>query len=170
MADAPAGSKWSPVEVILALVLIIAILSRIKGVSPSIIPKEVSQQPQTQTPIKKPVQNIPKTSCGLMVYRPKPLETVSGTIVLNGIVTGCGWNATRNTALYVQVIDDYGYPLTEYLAVPISGENDKGTLFYESIVLSAPTQRKKGYVLFFPASSDSTSTRQISSRIPISFK
>jgi hypothetical protein len=80
----------------------------------------------------------------------------------------CNWLALDGTALYAQVIDSKGIPISSYTTVPAGTlAVDGSTPFVASIPFTTQPMTSKGYLILIPATQiDSTSTV----RIPLTFK
>jgi hypothetical protein len=154
------GKGWEPFEMVLVILLAAGLLTQFQNGSSST---------KKATPVvKKTEVTTPKVaeSCGLTVTSPHALEKVASFVTLSGTTNGCNWPATDAIALYAQVIDAYGKPVSAY--TPVSGVSSNGTttIFNTTINLtSKPTG--KGFVILVPATT--VSEQSITTRIPITF-
>lgn len=163
MADAPSsgGSSWGPFEVILALVLGIGLLSAIsnKGqVTPLI----------KDTPKKETVSKLDDSAnrCGLSVSLPLSSQKVSGSVRLSGLVSGCNWVADGTTALFAQVINGAGMPVSDFVTVSNNGSDFIHTAF-DTVININGNPSGTGYLILIPAKQKEG--KSISVRIPLQF-
>ena len=169
MADdkgaAGGGSSWGPIEIILAIVLGIILLSYITG--RPIVPL-VSDAPSSKdSVIAEPELN---NNCGLTVTKPRPLEKVTGSITVSGRITGCQWYASNGIALYAQAVDSRGRPVTSYTSVPALGVDGNAHASFSSVLRLTRTPAKgTGYVILIPATTNQD-TPTGTSRIPVQFQ
>lgn len=160
MADAPGGSSWGPLEIILALVLAVGLLTQIQNGFKT----PVATTPSKQT-IETPTDVQP---CGLSINRPHSLEKVTTFVTLIGQTTGCEWRSTPTVALYAQIIDSYGRPLSAYTAVaPSTYTREEAASFAVSIPLTTTATTTKGYLLL--VSAKNSAQRTVSYRVPLTF-
>lgn len=163
MADAPAGgSSWGPFEVVLVLLLVIAIFSNLgsnktKTVLPVKEPKKV-----TITPV-----DTSANKCGLSITAPLSLEKVYDSVHLSGSVNGCKWNPDGDTALFAQVINGSGVPVSEFTAVTNNNSNFLNTSFDTTIQLNGNQIPGTGYLILIPAIQQGTNP--ITVRVPLRF-
>lgn len=161
MADAPSGgSSWGTFEVILGLLLAIGLLSNISG-------KPIT--PITET--KKSEQQVTKVDdsekrCGLSITSPLSLSKVSTSFRLSGSVNGCNWKPDGKTALFAQVINGAGVPVSDFVRVEGTGDNVFNTSFDKQIFITG-SPKGAGYVLLIPAIQNPD--KPISIRIPLTF-
>jgi hypothetical protein len=162
MADAPSGggSKWEPFEIILLILLAIGLLSRLQTK-----PAPTASTPKSATVSKAPT--TPHEVCGLTTTRPHALEKVSSFVTLAGTVSGCNWVATESVALYAQVIDSRGMPVSAYTTVAPVAANGAIVSFNTTITLTTSPTKGTGYLILIPANDQSDHT--INARIPITF-
>lgn len=174
MADAPAGGGgdgWKTIEIIIAIILGIALISQITGkrIVPVISPDSPTD---TRDPASKRTEVIESDlpSCGLSIARPKPLEVVKSFVTLNGNTTGCGWEVKNGIALYAQVVDTRGKPISAYTPIPAAAIDANGlTTFSSTIQLTAVPTAGTGTLILVPAIASMSETGQ-TARIPIVFK
>lgn len=163
------GSSWEPFEIIIVILLIVALLSRLSGGTP------VTTQEQ-QTP-KPKVVTTPKPDpamCGLTIARPHTLERVANFVTLIGSTQGCNWPmGSDGVALYAQVIDARGMPVSAYTTV-VPTTTDLPTVggstsvhFDTSIQFIDAPATATGYIILIPATNPSDQSLTI--RIPIKF-
>ena len=129
MADAPSGgSSWGTFEIILVAVLAIGFMTQLQN---------GFKDSNTPTPTKQTVSTPAQSPCGLSVARPHSLEKVTTFVTLIGETAGCQWPSTESVALYAQVIDSYGRPVSAYRTVPRTGDITQSTAsFAHSIALT----------------------------------
>lgn len=166
MADAPSsggGSSWGAFEVILALLLAVALLSNIGNNT-----TKDSTKPTTTTPKKTTVSKIDDSAnrCGLAVTAPLSLQKVSGSVRLSGVITGCNWKPSENTALFAQVINGAGVPVSEFIAVQNNNTDLINTAFDTNIEITG-NQTGTGYLILIPATP--VADKSITVRIPLQF-
>jgi hypothetical protein len=162
MADAPSGggSSWGAFEVILGILLAIALLSNIGN-------KGKFQPLFSETPTKEvsPEQLTANNKCGLSIIGPTAFQKVSNTIRLSGSINGCNWKPDGSTALFVQVINAGGAPISEFVAVPSSTTENITTNFDTNITLNAEPS-STGFIILLPAYK---TDKSITVRIPLKF-
>ncbi|MCC7436596.1 hypothetical protein IT402_01830 [Candidatus Nomurabacteria bacterium] len=161
MADAPSGGGWGTFEIILGLLLAIALLSNIGNKGKIYKPLEVSDTP------KETISNLDDSSnrCGLSVVAPLSLQKVSGGVRLAGSVNGCNWKPDGNTALFAQLVDKSGRPVSEFTRVESNGSDIFNTAFDTSINING-NPSGVGYLILVPAKQEGKS---ITVRIPLTF-
>jgi hypothetical protein len=161
MADAPSGggSSWGPFEVLLILLLAIGLLSNISGKSNTL---------STTNPKNENIHTVDTSAnrCGLSVTAPLSLERVYGSVRLSGSVNGCNWKPDGNTALFAQVINGAGVPVSDFTPVINNGTNFINTSFDTTIYLNT-NPSGTGYLILIPAIQDPN--RPITVRIPLRF-
>lgn len=162
MADAPSGGGWGTFEIILGLLLAIALLSNIGNKGKIYKPLEVSDTPKEET-----ISNLDDSSnrCGLSIVAPLSLQKVSNSIRLAGSVNGCNWKPDGNVALFAQVIDKSGRPVSEFVTVESNGSDIFNTAFDTNINIDG-NPSGVGYLILVPAKQQSKS---ITVRIPLTF-
>ncbi len=163
MADAPSGgSSWGAFEVVLVCLLVIAILSNIgKGGGMS----QTSFGGGGNTSTTEPL-NSSDDSCGISVTNPLSFTKVSNSVRISGLLTGCNWNASGPVALYAQVVDGKGKPLSEY--TPVTNDNrDLINVSFDTSIFLYRQATGSGYLILIPATP--LSGKSISYRIPLTF-
>lgn len=160
MADAPSGGSWGTFEIILGLVLVIALLSHLSKNNqiPTIAPANTNSSiaaPDTST-----------ARCGLSITTPLSKQKVADSIHLSGSVNGCNWRPSGSVALYAQVINSAGVPLSEFVAVPDTGRDLINTAFDTNITITGNPTPGTGYLILIPATQ---TEKSITVRIPITF-
>ncbi len=159
MADAGGGggAKWDAFEIGFAVILILGILANLGG---------GFTKSSTTTPKKETTVTKPKENCGLTIARPHSLERVGSFVTLIGSVGTCNWQTQNNVALYAQITDFYGKPISAYTQVLITGTNGATAQFDTAIELTQQPATNKGYLLLLPAVQPQT---PINIRIPLTF-
>lgn len=167
MADAPSGgSSWEPFEIVLVVILVIGLLMHLEGTKTTTTPpKKTTTAPVIQ-------QTPPENNCGLTISRPHSLEKVTNFVTLMGATNGCNWNPKDGVALYAQLVDAHGMPVSAYTAVPVKTTSDPSlggqpvsSIFDTSIYLTQTPVGGIGYLILIPASGN----QSITSRIPLKF-
>jgi len=156
--------KWTALEIIVVLILLIGLLERISG----------HQLPTPPTPTPVPSSN-PHTAitdpanpwCGLSIVSPQSKQSVSASFALVGNVNGCNWPTTQTTALFAQVIDANGLPLSDYLPIPITTKNGTTAQFATTLALTQHPTTKTGYLILVPTTGTPGNT--LSVRISLTF-
>jgi hypothetical protein len=165
MADAPkdggGGSSWGPFEVVLVLILIIGILSNINNKG-EVTPVATEPKKVTLAPIDDSANR-----CGLSVTTPISMQKTYGSVRLAGSVNGCNWKAVGDIALYAQVINGAGVPVSDFVAVPDNGGDFINTAFDTNIFING-NPSGTGYLILIPAVQPS-SEKSITVRIPLKF-
>ncbi len=160
MADAGGGgSNWEPFEIIIVVILVIGLISQFTGkplTSPATPATEVSQNDTT---------NPSQSDCGLIIARPHSLESVSGFVTLVGTTEGCEWASNELVALYAQIVDARGTPVSAYMTVVPTSFNDGVATFNDAISITKTPAKGTGYLILISPSSTSTTYR-----IPLRFK
>lgn len=163
MADAPSGggSSWGAFEVILALLLGVALLSNIGG-------KNTTKTTTVDSPKKETVSKVDDSAnrCGLAVTAPLSLQKVSGSVRLSGVITGCNWKPDGTTALFAQVINGAGVPLSEFVSVQ-SNETDIINTAFDTTIAITGNPSGTGYLILIPATP--VAEKSITVRIPLKF-
>ena len=152
------GTKWEPFEIVVIIILAIGLLTNLK------------QGPETTTPAPKPavVSKAPEPdACGLSISRPHSLEKVTSFVTLIGSTDGCTWTSTPSVALYAQVIDSRGKPVSAYTTVPVVSSGVGTAYFDTTIPLNDTPVSGTGYLILIPAKS--SGYESITSRIPLKF-
>lgn len=162
---------WDPFVVVVGVLLLIALLSRLRGESPkaSPAPKKIEWKQAETLP--------PEDSCGLLVTRPRPFETItSRSVVVSGSVGSCEWATTGNVALYVQVVDASGKLLSAYtpLMMPGAGSQlwpdtlSEGVPFSQLVVLTGEPESATGFIIFVHPDTDRSVSKTV--RVPVRFR
>jgi hypothetical protein len=155
------GSSWGALEIGLVLVLVIGFLTQLQnGFKPSGTIEPAKKQEVVSAPLNQ-------DTCGLTINRPHSLEKVTTFVTLSGSVDGCQWRPTDRVALYAQVIDSYGRPVSEYTTVPALERQYDEAVFNASIYLNTQPTTTKGFVILAPAQTITQQTPNY--RIPITF-
>jgi hypothetical protein len=158
------GSSWGPLEIALVLLLVIAVLDRLSGKNLfSTAPGTTKPAPSYEAVLEEQKNYA---SCGLVVTNPKPLQKISGAVSISGRIEGCNWNTTEDAALYAQVIDSKGRPVSEYQKIAPTASLYEITFQGTVYITGAPTGT--GYLILVPAVQPNQD-RSISSKIPIKF-
>lgn len=163
MADAPSGGgTWEPFEIIIVVILLIGLLSRLDTSS------DTKKAPTTTKPKAEVVSKAPDpNACGLTLSRPHSLEKPTTVVTLIGSTAGCNWTSTSDVALYAQVVDARGMPVSAYTTVPVASSGVNTAYFDTSISLTDIPAKGTGYLILIPATTDPT--HPISVRIPLKF-
>lgn len=160
-----AGGFWGPFEVLVIIILVIGFLSNF----PPPNNKETPKEPIKKAVVKSSDPQVVSDNnfCGLTVSRPKPLEAINNSVVLSGKTEGCDWSSTENVALFAQVIDNKGTPISAYTTITPSSQDNKTTYFYNEILLSETPKTNIGYLILVPAQRMGEQTKTV--RIPLKF-
>ncbi len=163
MADAPAGggSSWGPFEVVLVLLLAIAILSNLGTNNKTTV---------VETPVKKTIVaplDDSANRCGLSIVAPLSAQKVYDSVRLKGSINGCNWKPDGQTALFAQIINGAGVPVSDFTPVMNNGSDFINTAFDTTVYLTTVQPSGTGYLLLIPAVQQSDKT--ITVRIPIRF-
>lgn len=166
MADGGGATTWEPFEIAVVAILIAGILMRLDGTSVSTPSNNSATTPKSATisQTQPPVLN----TCGLSVSRPYTREKVSGAVLLVGQTTGCDWPVVDRVALYAQVIDAQGKPVSDYMSVPATVDASTTTVpFTFSIPLTITPQTSTGTLILI--STKHAAGSAMTARIPITF-
>jgi hypothetical protein len=164
MADDKGGGggwEWGALEIVIGLILVIGLLDHLFGDG------TLSKQP-SPTPAPVVQQTTQNNTCGLTLIRPHANEKVTNVILLAGSAGGCDWKTTKTVALYAQVVDSKGKPVSAYMPVPPSRSSDAGVSFDSAVALTAKPAKGIGYLILVPAVQPPGS-HTISTRIPLQF-
>ncbi len=163
MADDKGGSSktWEPFEVVLVLLLAIGLLSKIQTKTTG---QTTTSSEKTKTTV---VNKTPDTSCGLTILHPHSLEKIHTEVPLSGSTVGCNWKSTDTIALYAQVIDANGKPVSDYVTVVPTEVVGDTTSFDTTIYLFDQPSSGKGYIILIPAVP--SGDHSITYRIPVTF-
>lgn len=162
MADAPSGGKWEPFEIAVVVILLGGLLMRLTGT----LPKTNTPSSESSTTTTTQTQAGEQHTCGLSIARPHSLEKVTSSVTLNGNLTGCNWYPKDGIALYAQVVDARGTPVSDYTAVAASDLSDTPS-FMTMLPITGTPKKGTGYVILVAAKN--TQARTITARIPIKF-
>lgn len=162
MADAGGGggNTWGTFEIIIVILLAIGLLSQLMG-------KPISSPGDSSSTVtQSDTVDTAQPACGLAVSRPHSLESIYGFVTLIGRTEGCEWLSTDRIALYAQVVDARGKPVSDYTTVPpTSFDGDAIATFNTTINITATPAKGNGYLILISPSSSSTTYR-----IPLRFK
>jgi hypothetical protein len=163
MADAPSGggSSWGAFEVILALLLGIALLSAISN-------KGVATPPFKETTKKETISKVDDSAnrCGLSISAPLSMQKTYGSVRLSGLTSGCNWPLEGTTALFAQVINGAGVPVSDFITVQKNDSDILNNAFDTTIQINGnPTGT--GYLILIPAKQQEG--KSITVRIPLQF-
>jgi hypothetical protein len=163
MADAKptGGGGFETFEIIVGIILLLAVINTLMGGNRSGTVSNPSTKTDTTTNSTK--------NCGLSVTSPKSGSTIGTTFNLTGKTDGCNWASTSETALFVQVIDGKGKPVSEFIKIPpLNFEENKPVIFNSTIGINATPAKGTGYVILIPAQDNPNNP--ITYRIPVKFK
>ncbi len=167
MADAPSGGgKWETFEIVIIVILIGGILVRLTGTSLSGTRSTNTKAPTTTQTVTTPA--TPNDICGLTTSAPLANQKVKGSVTISGTINGCDWMPVNGVALYAQVIDKNGKPVSDYIHVPAQNVVDSTASFSMTIALYNQPASGSGTVIFIPVRPVSTKGG-VSARIPITF-
>jgi hypothetical protein len=162
--EAPSGTVWGTIEIVIVILLIVGLLDHVFG-----RPNLGSNAPAVKTEQQATVPLDDESSrCGLWINRPITNEKVGTMVTLSGTAGECDWRVSNAVALYAQVIDGKGKPVSGYMPIPIQKRFEGDTSFNSTIALTAKPATGTGYVILVPAV-QSTGTKTISTRVPIQF-
>ncbi len=142
MADAPApssGSGWGALEVILALVLAIGLISTLTG---NPIPSLAG--PSAKTPITKTA--VAKPTCGIIVSSPAHQEKIGTEVLLSGVVAQCLTSTVPDT-LTAHVVDSTGTSLSAVTTITVNHGFFGDATFSTSIPLVGVAHSIQAYVM-----------------------
>lgn len=151
--------QWGPLEIILVLVLVLGILGAVNGKKqPAFAPTTDGQSLSTLSEKDK--------RCGLSLSTPKSLERVKDTVRLSGSVSGCKWKIDGTTALYAQIVNGGGAPVSAFTTVSVLTTDTARSFFDTAISLENAPTSGTGYLILIPAVADSDA---VTVRIPLRF-
>lgn len=106
--------------------------------------------------------------CGLSLARPKPLEKVGSFVTVSGTVAGCQWVTQDGVAMYAQVVDSRGKPVSKYTTIPAVLAEGYSS-FSASVPITAKPSSGTGTLILIPATAINVE-HQVTARIPLQFK
>jgi hypothetical protein len=164
MADGGGATTWEPFEIAVVAILIAGVLMRLDG-TPTPNSSTTSSTPKSATisQTQPPVLN----TCGLSVSRPYTREKVSGAVPLSGATTGCDWPTVDQVALYAQVIDAQGRPVSDYMSVPAGTSSGTEVPFTFSVPITTTPATSTGTLILISTKHSASSS--VTARIPITF-
>lgn len=156
------GSSWGTLEIIVGIILLIGLLDRISGG----ISGSLGQGSKTTVTTEQTSEKM----CGLTIYAPVEGQKVSRDVSVEGIAGTCNWKVANGIALFAQVIDAKGAPLSDYTPIRSQDKDPRGKIqFSEMVPIVEIPKTKTGYLILVPAEQSRT-RYTISVRIPISFQ
>lgn len=155
------GWQWNALEIIIVLVLVIGLVEKIDG--------NKAAAPTSTTSATITNRTITGSTCGLTLLQPVPLQKVVGAAPLVGNVAGCDWEPTDQVALYAQLVDSHGTPVSSYMPVPATDRVGDSATFSSTIVFSRTPAHGTGYLILVPAMQPDTVSDTITARLPITF-
>lgn len=165
MADAPSGggSSWGPFEILLLVLLGIGLLSALanKGKGTPVFDLGEGKK-TTDTSVQVDTST---NACGLAIVTPLSLARVSTEVHLSGYVNGCNWTPKDGVALYAQVINASGMPVSDYTPV-LDTQTDILYTAFDTTLFITTVSTGSGYILLTPAT---PTAKPISIRIPLQF-
>jgi hypothetical protein len=151
--------QWGPLEIILVLVLVLGVLGAVGSKNqPAFAPTTGEQSLSTLSEKDK--------RCGLTLGTPKSLERVKDGVRLSGSVSGCKWKVDGTTALYAQIVNGGGAPVSAFTTVPILTTDTTRSFFDTVVSLENAPASGTGYLILIPAVADSDA---VTVRIPLRF-
>lgn len=169
MADAPAGgAKWETFEIVIVVILLGGILMKLTGtnITPTSYTDTSSTSQGTSTSVSAPTP-LPHEACGLTLTAPLSRSKVNGYVRVTGQVSGCAWIATPTVALYAQVINSQGLPVSEYTAIRPSVTSGTVVPFDGFVDFTTAPDHGTGYLILVPATPQQGTSTTV--RIPITF-
>ncbi len=168
MADAKStgggGSDWGMLEILLVVILLIGLMNRL-----SITTKTDSAN--TQKPVTTQATRAADTeklinernSCGLTLISPRSNEKVREFVTVIGTAGTCNWRMADDAALYAQVVDRKGVPISEYTKIAPTSVDEDTVSFAQSIPFIVTPATGTGYLILVPAQQlgDRTATVRI---------
>lgn len=163
MADAPSsgGSDWGVFEIALGVLLLIALLSNIGNKGKPYKPLEITEEKTTEI---APIDDS-ANRCGLSIKTPLSFEKVSTAVHVSGLVSGCNWEPDGQTALFAQVINGGGVPISDFVAIQNNNTDVINVSFDTAVVLNSTAKSGTAYLLLMPAKK--VVDKNITVRIPI---
>lgn len=149
---------WGPFEIILVLVLVAGIFSAI-GRAPTIAPTSQNQTQQVGL-------SDAEKRCGLSLTSPLARARVTDGVRVSGSVNGCKWNPVGEIALYAQIIDAKGAPLSDLTTIPPVAPAVVNTPFDMTVPLSSIPKTDTGTLILIPAEQRDDA---ITVRVPLRF-
>lgn len=157
------GSDWGALEIVLGILLAIALIDRLQGGKGLF---KVEETPSSIT--SEEILSQEEAQCGLSLTKPRPQEKITGFVIVSGSITGCNWFSTPDVALYAQLVDSRGKPVSNYTTIVPRTYSVNGFSTFESVVyVTAPPAAGTGYLILVPSKQISATT--ITARIPIQF-
>lgn len=159
---------WGPLEIIIVLVLVLALLGRFfgTGFGKKEVPDVVTYKGKTETVI--PSFN----DCGkLLVTAPKSLQKITSTsdyIAVQGTVKNCDTIAVAPDTFSIIVVDAYGSPVTEAQTASVV-VNQSNSSFADTVEFTTMPRTGTGYVIITRISNKGSQVPEEGARIPIRF-
>jgi hypothetical protein len=156
--DKGGGSDWGALEIILGVLLLIGLLERVS----------LFGSKGTGTTTQPSTEQSSRASCGLEVTAPTKDQKVAKAVVVSGTAGTCRWEVKNNIALFAQIVDAKGAPLSDYTPIAPQEKNKRGAVSFSGVVMMTETPTTKtGFLFLVPASPESSHTSSV--RIPLSF-
>jgi hypothetical protein len=136
MADAPAsggGSGWGALEVILALVLAIGVISTLTGnpITPIFGTTPEAKKTTTVTPSSSVLDG-----CTAVVTAPANNGQIDTVVSISGSFTSCSNGFSVPSSLNAQVVDSTGGSLSAYTPVPVTSSPFGNARFSATVQLA----------------------------------
>lgn len=117
MADAPAaggGNGWGALEIILAIVLAIGLITTLTG-------NPINPVTGSSSTKKTATTKSSSSSCGLVITNPTSKQKVGTIITVNGTINKClALNVVVPSAVVVHVVDSNGSIISAYSTISVS--------------------------------------------------
>ncbi|MES2224485.1 MAG: hypothetical protein V4478_00695 [Patescibacteria group bacterium] len=169
MADAPAsggGSGWGALEVILALVLAIGLISTLTGnpITPIFGPSKTGSSAKSAAATKGTAYG-----CTVVVSEPSPKEKIGSEVKVSGTISACadGGSSFPKT-IYAQVVDSKGTVLSVLTPLPISKNFFGEVRFSAAVTLSGIARSSNATLIITGPATDTAKSANI--RVAITLK
>jgi hypothetical protein len=152
MADAPSGgdSGWGALEVILAVVLGIGVISTLTGNTIG----GSSKTPSTASSAKSTASHSTAYGCTVVVTNPIAKQSIDSQFTVSGTVDSCDSSRNFPTTLYAQVVDSKGTVLSQLTPIAISRDIFGDIRFSATVQLTGSARSTSATVIVSgPASS-----------------
>lgn len=172
----PAPEGYDPLVLIIGGLLALTLIGNLFTKDKYQQPAPAKSVPAVTTPAPEAAASY-EQSCGLFVSSPKPLQKVSGgVILLEGTVGSCEWIPVGSVGMYAQLIDAAGNLVSEYTTVHAEGGPGTpnapilGTArpFSKYITLTGAPKTKTGFLILVHPDTERATTKTV--RIPIRFQ
>lgn len=150
MADAPAagggGGGWGALEVILAIILAIGLISTLTG-NPIVSVTGPAKKAAITTKSKTTVSATDSSGCGIIMQLPTPKQSIDTVVTVKGIVARCINTTSIPSTLTAYVIDSKNTILSAYTTIAVNQSYFGDPTFSAVIPLQGVAHSTTAYVI-----------------------